>query len=165
MRKKKSMFGFGLLLLVLVLGVGYAVVTSVGLNINGTAAVKGSDLKVSFNGETEVSSADKVTTNATKGALDATIAVKDLELNESVTATYTIQNEETDVNAKVEEASITNDKENFFEVTTDMTTAKTVNAGGTTTVTVTVKLVKTPVSDADSTANIAVKLTASPVAQ
>lgn len=164
MKKKKSMFGFGLFLLVLVLGVGYAVVTAVDLNINGTAAVKGADLKVSFNGETEVSDAAKVTASATKGALDATIAVKDLELNESVTATYTIQNEETDVNASVVEASITNDKENFFEVTTDMTTAKTVNAGGTTTVTVTVKLVKTPVLDADSTANIAVKLTASPVA-
>lgn len=72
------MFGFGLFLLVLVLGVGYAVVTSVDLNINGTAAVKGADLKVSFNDDTEVSSAEKVTATATKGGLNATIVVKDL---------------------------------------------------------------------------------------
>ncbi|MDD5980353.1 MAG: hypothetical protein PUC23_04495 [bacterium] len=164
MKNKKSLLGLCLLVLVLVLGVGYAVVSSVNLDITGTAKVKSSDLKVSFNGVTNVSSADKVSANATDGSLSATIAVTDLTLNESVTATYTIKNEETDVNAEVIKASIVNNKPDYFEVTTDVDSSpKTINAGGTTTVTVTVKLVQTPVADTDSTANITVNLTASPV--
>lgn len=166
MRKQKSIFGIGILVLVLVLGVGYAVVNSVGLDISGSATVKGASLKVSFNGETETSSTDKVTATATDGSLSASIAVKDLTLNESVTATYTIKNEETDVNASVIKASIENDKSDYFEVTTDVdTTAKTITAGGTSTVTITVKLIKTPVTSADSTATIKVSLTASPVGE
>lgn len=164
MKNKKSLLSFGLLALVLVLGVGYAVVSSVNLDISGTAKVKGTDLKVSFNGTTTVSSADKVTATATDGTLNATIAVKDLTLNEAVTATYTIKNEETDVNASVVKASIENDKSAYFEVTTDVdSSAKTIDAAGTGTVTVTVKLIKTPVADTDSTATIKVNLTASPV--
>ena len=52
MKKQKSILGFGLLILVLVLGVGYAVVSNVGLDISGTAAVKNANLKVAFNGTT-----------------------------------------------------------------------------------------------------------------
>lgn len=164
MKNKKSLLSFGLLALVLILGVGYAVVSSVGLSIDGTAKVASSNLKVSFNGTTDVSSDEKVIATATDGTLSATIAVTNLTLNESVTATYTIKNTETDVNAEVIKASIENDKSTYFQVTTDVDdSAKTVTAGGTTTVTVTVKLIKTPVEDADSTANITVNLTASPV--
>lgn len=163
MKNKKSLLSLGLLALVLVLGVGYAVVTSVNLSINGTAKVQGADLRVAFTETTSVSKEDKVTATATDGSLTASIAVKDLTLNESVTATYTIKNSETDVKASVIQQGITNDKENYFEVTTDATTAKTIDAGGTTTVTITVKLIKTPVLDTDSTANITVNLTASPV--
>lgn len=164
MKNKKSLLSFCLLALVLILGVGYAVVSSVNLTISGTAKVQSSNLKVSFNGTTEVSNAEKVTATATNKSLSANIAVKDLTLGESVTATYTIQNEETDVNAEVIKASIVNDKTDYFEVTTDVdSSAKTITAGGTTTVTVTVKLAKTPVLETDSTANITVNLTASPV--
>lgn len=164
MKSKKSLLGLGLLVLVLVLGVGYALVSSVTLDISGTAKVKASDLKVYFNGVTTVSSDEKVTASSTDDSLNATIAVRDLTLNETVTATYTIKNAETDVNAEVIKASIENDKATFFQVTTDVdAAAKTITAGGTTTVTVTVKLIKTPVADSDSTANIKVNLTASPV--
>lgn len=164
MKNRKSLLSFGLLALVLILGVGYAVVSSVNLDISGTAKVKESNLKVSFNGVTTVSSADKVTATATDGSLSATIAVTDLTLNESVTATYTIKNEETDVDASVIKASIENNKPDYFEVTTDVdSTPKTITAGSTTTVTITVKLIKTPVATDDSTANITVNLTASPV--
>ncbi len=163
-KNKRSLLGLGLLVLVLVLGVGYAVVSSVNLDITGTASVKETDLKVSFNGVTNVSDEAKVSASSVDGALSATITVTDLELNDTVTATYTIKNEETDVNAEVIKASIENDKSDYFKVTTDVdSSAKTITAGGTTTVTVTVKLVKTPVSDTDSTANITVNLTASPV--
>ena len=165
MKKQKSILGVGLLILVLVLGVGYAVVSNVGLDISGNAAVKGAVLKAAFNGTTDVSNEDKVIAEATGDALTAKITVKDLELNDEVTATYTIKNDETDVNANLVQGTIENDKEEFFQVTTDATTAKTITAGGITTVTVTVKLIKTPVSIDDSTATIKVNLTATPVAQ
>lgn len=162
MKKQKSLLTLGLLVLVCVLGVGYAVVSNVGLDITGAAAVKGATLKVSFNGTTTVSG-ENVTATATDGSLSAQIDVKDLVLNTPVTATYTIKNEETDVDASVSKASITNDKSDYFEVTTSVdSTAVDVKAGGTATVTVTVKLIKTPVSADDSTANIKVNLTATP---
>lgn len=164
MKNKKSLLSFGLLALILILGVGYAVVSNVGLEISGSASVKSANLKVSFNGTTSVSDDTKVTAEATNGSLAGTINVSNLTLNETVTATYTIKNEETDVSASVIKESITNDKSEFFQVTTDVdSVAKTIDAGGTTTVTVSVKLIKTPISDADSTATIKVNLTASPV--
>lgn len=163
MKNKKSLLSVCLLVLVLILGVGYAVVSSVNLTISGTAKVGTSNLKVSFNG-TATPSSDKVTASAENNSLSANIAVTDLTLNESVTATYTIKNEETDVNAQILKNSITNDKEAYFQVTTDVDSSpKTIVAGGTTTVTVTVKLIKTPVESADSTANITVTLEATPV--
>ena len=164
MKNKKSLLSFGLLALVLILGVGYAVVSSVDLTISGSANVKESNLKVSFNGVTDVSDAEKVEATATDGELTANIAVTDLELNDTVTATYTIKNEETDVSANISKAEITNDKSDYFEVTTDVDSSpETVAAGGTGTVTITVRLKKTPVNSGDSSANISVKLTATPV--
>lgn len=166
MKNKKSLLSVCLLVLVLILGVGYAVVSSVELTISGTATVKDANLKVSFNGTTDVSDSTKVTATATNGSLSANISVTDLTLGESVTATYTIQNEETDVNAQIQKKSITtNGKDAYFEVTTDVDSSpKTIAAkGGTTTVTVTVTLKQTPVESADSTANITVTLEATPV--
>ncbi len=164
MKNKKSLLSVCLLVLVLILGVGYAVVSSVNLTISGTAKVGTSDLKVSFNGTATTPNNGKVSATATDGSLSANIAVTDLTLGESVTATYTIQNKETDVNAQILKKSITNDKDAYFKVTTDVdSSAKTIVAGGTTTVTVTVELIKTPVESADSTANITVTLEATPV--
>lgn len=161
MKNKKSMLTLGILALVLILGVGYAVVSNVGLSISGTASVGESELKVSFEG-TVTPDSDKVTGTAVKGGKTGTISVTGLTLNEVVSIDYTIQNEETDVDANVIKANIINDKAEFFEVTTDTdTTAKSIAAGATGTVKVNVKLIKTPVNKDDSTANITVNLTAS----
>lgn len=165
MKNKKSLLSVCLLVLVLILGVGYAVVSSVNLTISGTATVKDAALKVSFNGTTTVSNSDKVTATAENNSLSANITVTDLTLGESVTATYTIQNKETDINAEILKNSITtNGKDAYFQVTTDVDdSAKTIAAEGTETVTVTVKLIQTPVESTDSTANITVTLAATPV--
>lgn len=163
MRNKKSTLGFILLALVLVLGVGYATVSSVVLNITGSASVQASDLNVSFTGTTTTSSSSKVTASASADSKNATISVTGLTLNEPVTATYTVINKETDVNAKIGTPTITNPKSTYFKVTTDVdTTPKIINAGGTntTTVTVTVELIKTPIAADDSTVNISVALNA-----
>ena len=166
MNRKKTLYGLGLLALILVLGVGYAAVSEVTLNIDGSATVASEALKVSFNGVTDTEDDDKVVASSTDNSLNASIQVTNLTLNEAVSATYTIKNQETDVDANVIKKQISNDKSEFFEVTTSVDdSAETITAGGTGTVTVTVRLIKTPVETSDSTANIQIDLTASPVAQ
>ena len=166
MYRKKTLYGLGLLALILVLGVGYAAVSEVTLNIDGSATVASEALKVSFNGVTDTEDDDKVVASSTDNSLNASIQVTSLTLNEAVSATYTIKNQETDVDANVIKKQISNDKPEFFEVTTSVDdSAETITAGGTGTVTVTVRLIKTPIEATDSTANIQIDLTASPVAQ
>ena len=166
MNRKKTLYGLGLLALILVLGVGYAVVSEVTLNIDGGATVASEVLKVSFNGVTDTEDDGKVVASSTDNSLNASIQVTNLTLNEAVSATYTIKNQETDVDANVIKKQISNDKPEFFEVTTSVDdSAETITAGGTGTVTVTVRLIKTPIEATDSTANIQIDLTASPVAQ
>ena len=166
MNRKKTLYGLGLLALILVLGVGYAVVSEVNLDIDGSATVASEALKVSFNGVTDTEDDDKVVASSTDNSLNASIQVTSLTLNEAVSATYTIKNQETDVDANVIKKQISNDKPEFFEVTTSVDdSAETITAGGTGTVTVTVRLIKTPIETSDSTANIQIDLTASPVAQ
>ena len=166
MNRKKTLYGLGLLVLILVLGVGYAAVSEVTLNIDGSATVASEALKVSFNGVTDTEDDGKVVASSTDNSLNASIQVTNLTLNEAVSATYTIKNQETDVDANVIKKQISNDKPEFFEVTTSVDdSAETITAGGTGTVTVTVRLIKTPIETSDSTANIQIDLTASPVAQ
>lgn len=166
MNRKKTLYGLGLLALILVLGVGYAAVSEVTLNIDGSATVANEALKVSFNGVTDTEDDGKVIASSTDNSLNASIQVTNLTLNEAVSATYTIKNQETDVDANVIKKQISNDKPEFFEVTTSVDdSAETITAGGTGTVTVTVRLIKTPIETSDSTANIQIDLTASPVAQ
>ena len=166
MNRKKTLYGLGLLALILVLGVGYAAVSEVTLNIDGSATVASEALKVSFNGVTDTEDDDKVVASSTDNSLNASIQVTNLTLNEAVSATYTIKNQETDVDANVIKKQISNDKPEFFEVTTSVDdSAETITAGGTGTVTVTVRLIKTPIEISDSTANIQIDLTASPVTQ
>lgn len=166
MNRKKTLYGLGLFVLILVLGVGYAAVSEVTLNIDGSATVASEALKVSFNGVTDTEDDGKVVASSTDNSLNASIQVTNLTLNEAVSATYTIKNQETDVDANVIKKQISNDKPEFFEVTTSVDdSAETITAGGTGTVTVTVRLIKTPIEATDSTANIQIDLTASPVAQ
>ena len=166
MNRKKTLYGLGLLALILVLGVGYAAVSEVTLNIDGSATVASEALKVSFNGVTDTEDDGKVVASSTDNSLNASIQVTNLTLNEAVSATYTIKNQETDVDANVIKKQISNDKPEFFEVTTSVDdSAETITAGGTGTVTVTVRLIKTPIETSDSTANIQIDLTASPVEQ
>ena len=174
MKRRNSVITLVVLVAILVLGVGYAVVSNVTLTVSGNASTVTTDLKVSFEGTvakdtthaTRNGLADKpatVTATATKGELTAVLQVENLEKKDDyVTATYTIQNEETDVAATITQGTISNNKSTFFEVTTDATTAKSLAAGGTTTVTITVKLIKTPVTAEDSVATITVPFIAEP---
>ena len=168
MKKKKSLLSLGLLALVLVLGVGYAVVSTQNLEIGGTASVAESTLDVSFEGTTSKDGDGTIVAEASKGSLSADITVTGLTaIGDKASATYTIQNLETDLNAEIslkETNGIKNNKSEFFKVTTSVDDATTtITKESTGTVTVYVELIKLPIDEDDSTAEITVNLVATPV--
>lgn len=164
MKNNKSLLSFGIIALVLFLGVGYAVVNTTNLTIGGTASVADSQMNVEFTKAVEGN--DKVTATIGDDHLTATIAVNDLEeVGETVTATYTIKNNDTSLSATITEKSITVNPSGYFTVTTSLGSGKTVEANGELDVVVTVKLAKMPVSSDNSTADITINLTAAPVGQ
>jgi hypothetical protein len=163
MRSKNTLKLLVIFVLVLVLGVGYAVINSTVLNIGGEAAAKTEDLQVVFTGDTDVSNSDKVIATAKANSLSGEISVRDLTLNESVTATYTIKNEEVDVLAKLTQV-LKNSNPSHFSVTTnlDSSTYYLCPLNDTYDLIVTVTMIKTPIVSADNSTEINIDLTATP---
>lgn len=162
MRRRRS-YNFILVLgLVLFLSVGYAVVNSVSLTITGSSSAVTSNLGVYFNGDTYVSNSSKVTASATNGSTSASISVNNLTLNESVTATYTVYNSEIDVGANVKVSDISFTNSEYFSVTTDAASGKSLGPSSTNTITVTVTMVQTPITSSNSTSNITISIDAVP---
>ncbi len=163
MKKKSNYLLVVLFALSFILGVGYAVVNSISLTITGTASAVTEDLDVYFTSSTSGSNS-KVTATASAGGLTASINVSDLTLNETVTATYNVENNETDVAALLSQESLTNSNTEHFTVTATIDNSGYVctKKSKTTKVTITVKMIKTPVAETDSSANITLKLKAEP---
>ena len=164
MKKRNTYVGLFLLAAILMLGIGYAAISNITLNISGKAkaTVSDSNFKVKFTGTPTVSDEDIITAEI-ESDLKASINVDSfVAKGDTATATYTILNDSDDLSASIAIPEITNDNEDYFSVTTDMTAATTVDAKNTTTVTVTVELIKTPI-DNDQEANISIDLVASPV--
>lgn len=167
MKNKKSLLSLGILVLVLVLGVGYAVVSAVDLTFGGTATVKSADLAVDICSASDVST---VTTNGAKvvhtltaHSDKASFEISEMVLNEEVTITYVVKNHETDVAAKLtEDTALTNSNTEYFQASYSISNPN-IAADGETTVVVKVKLIKTPVVEADGTAKIDFVLNAAPV--
>ena len=158
MKKKKSLLSLGILALVLVLGVGYAVVSAVDLTFGGKATVADAVIKVDIENAAAVSTGGKATTShtwtANSHATADTFKITDMVLNETVTITYTLKNHETDVAANIaEKVELSNDNPEYFEASYNIDD-NTIAANGTGTVTVTVRLKKTPVVNTYNTANI-----------
>lgn len=163
MKNKKSLLSLVIFALVLILGVGYAVVSSVDLTIGGTAGVKNASLKVDFESVADTKTNATVTHTLTQHAKEDEFTITDMELNETVTMVYTVANHETDVDADLtEKIALSNSNPEYFTVGYKINGA-TINAGGTTTVTVTVKLVKTPVTEAQGKTTVSLTLNAAPV--
>ena len=165
MKNRKKMITTALIVLVLLLGVGYATVSSVSLNINGTANAGSKELQVFYDGVNSGTVSGKVTTISspvkTRGA---TFTVENMTLNETVTMTFEVKNYETDVNATLAAPSVTqNANRDYFQVTTSCDKT-TLNAGDTATITVNVKLIKTPVTAEAGSTTVTVGMAASPVA-
>jgi hypothetical protein len=169
------------------LSIGYAVVSSVNLTISGSASGESRELKVYFDGAVDVSNSSKVTASAS--GKTGTASVSNLTLNETVTIKYLINNDEIDVDAsvnvsysvptsyfdiKVTEGSSSDLAMSTFNTVDDeyqiqpvavwaQNTNFTINAKSKKWVVVTVKLIKTPITEADSTFNFTIDLGATPV--
>ena len=164
MKNRKKMITTALIVLVLLLGVGYATVSSVNLNINGTAKAESKELQVFYDGTNSGTSAKVTAISSPVNTRAATFTVENMTLNETVTMTFEVKNYETDVNATLAALSVTqNTKQEYFQVTTSCDKT-TLNAGGTATITVNVKLIKTPVTEEAGSTTVTVEMAASPVA-
>ena len=164
MKNRKKMITTALIVLVLLLGVGYATVSSVNLNINGTAKAESKELQVFYDGVNSGTSAKVTAISSPVNTRAATFTVENMTLNETVTMTFEVKNYETDVNATLAAPSVTeNTNEEYFQVTTSCDKT-TLNAGDTATITVNVKLIKTPVTEEAGSTTVTVEMAASPVA-
>ncbi|MBR3613572.1 MAG: leucine-rich repeat domain-containing protein [Clostridia bacterium] len=147
---------------VLLLGIGYAAIQNITLNISGSAAAdpSQSNFKVMFSGTPTVSDDTYVTASITDDT-NATINVAGLtKKGDVVTATYTVQNASEDLSADLAVSTINSNTE-YFTLISELDKSSLV-AGEATTLTVTVKLTKTPIVDSVST-TIGVQLEAMPV--
>ena len=152
------------LVAILLLGIGYAAIQNVTLNISGTVAAdpSQSNFKVCFviDPEPTVSDSTYVTAGVTDD-INATINVSGLTTKgQIVSATYTVQNTSTDLSADLSVAT-TNSNTEYFTISSELADTS-LKAGETTTVTVTVELTKTPISESVSSI-VGVQLTAVPV--
>ena len=164
MKNRKKMITTALIVLTLVLGVGYATVSSVKLNIHGTAKAGSKELQVFYDGVNSGTSAKVTAISSQDQARTATFTVENMTLGETVTMTFEVKNYETDVNATLAAPSVTqNTNGDYFQVTTSCNKT-TLNAGDTATITVNVTLKKTPVSEQAGSTTVTVEMAASPVA-
>ena len=158
-----SKIAIGVLIVgIILLGIGYATINNITLNIGGTITADPSDanFKVRFTGTPEVSDVNKVTAGITDD-LNTIIDVKGLTtVGETVTATYAIENASENLSADLA-ITTTNSNEEYFEIQSALAKTSLI-AKETTTVTVTIKLIKTLITESES-ATINVALTAAPV--
>lgn len=162
MKSKKLFYGFIVLVALLCLGIGYAAVSK-NLTINGkvNADAAGADaLVVKFTTSVD----DKCKTTVAGDGLSATIVTNSLKtVNETATATITIANTSNDLRAiitKVSAAFNSADFDEYFSLSVTDPAGVILNAkDGTTTVTVTITLIKLPV-EAISNAGFTITLKA-----
>ena len=165
-KANNKLVGGIVLLAIILVSIGYAAITNVDLNINGTAKSKAEqeNFVVEMTGEPQTSGDG--TTTATIDANDKTQGTMEVAgLNakgQTAVATYTVKNKSEDLSADLT-ADATSSNEEYFEVQCilDKTTLK---AKEETTMTVKVKLLKTPIDETKEnlTTTIAVNIDAEP---
>ena len=154
---------------VVTLGIGYAAISAVNLIINGnaTASINQENFKVYFvnTGDTPSLTGNvSVTGAASISTQDNTVALFDVggltKVGDYAIATYTIINNSNAIGADIT-LNVTNSNSNYFKVTESIADSQ-LQAGDTTTGTIKVEMIKTPV---DNTVTTSVKgtLTATPI--
>ena len=150
MRKVNNKLIGGVVIIAIVLvAIGYAAITNVELNINGTAKSKANqdNFIVELIGEPQSSGDGTITAtidanNKTQGRMEVTgLSAK----SETAITTYTVKNKSQDLSADLTAEAISSNDE-YFEVqcSLDKTTLKSQEE---TTMTVKVKLLKTPIDE------------------
>ena len=160
MKNKKLLVGIALLIVVLVIGIGYAAITD-SLTISGTATATANDdnFKVVFNGTKTAD--DGVTATVTAGTKTATMDVSGLTTTgQTKSATFTIENQSAELNALLAVKTETTGNAEFFKVDAEIADPTTLEPEGTTTVTVTVELIKTPIEEVTGSINVELSATA-----
>ena len=180
MKQKRTFVTLLLVIAILCLGIAYAIIDAKTLTIGGNvkASPDAANFVVKFvdAGTAEVTKGPTgaTATAAKNGDTGATLTVEGFTAaGDTATATWTIINESPDLLADISIAtsaiSDNVDVADYFEITTtvdgiteDTPKTRLDAVDGTTTVTVTVELVKTPV-DTEVTGTIDVQLTADPI--
>jgi hypothetical protein len=154
-----------LMIIVILLGVGYAIVSSVQLDTGIKKDFENQKLDIVFKETTKVTNLDKVTAVKKEFEnLTANIEVKDLKLNETVAATYTVQNKEEDVNVNLVTTKIENSNPEYFEVQTNLKENEIVKSrNGELDIEVSITLIKKPLRIEDSKTVINIEFKAIPV--
>lgn len=172
MKQKRTYITLLLVVALLCLGIAYAAISNITLQITGSAAATPNqdNFIVKFDKDTVVTT-DVGTTGATVTAdyvaddandLTATIDVSGLTAEgQKVSATYTIENESIGLSADLAASTIKNSNTEYFKVTPTLAKSQILE-GETTTVTVEVEMVKTPITT-DVSTEIEVNVVASPV--
>ncbi len=164
MKNKKVVILSFLLVAVLCVGIGFAVLTDT-LDIQGSAGVGNTAAEEAFDEDIYFSAAVANQTGNTAAVTaenkdKATFTASTLKgQNDEVTFTFTIRNDG-DLDAVVTPKIASNSNETYFSCTTDWTAAKTIAAGTTETITVTVKLLKTPTDTISGTFTVELTATA-----
>ena len=142
------------LIAVITLGIGYATIANIVLSINGTAS--GSVDSNNFNVHFDRTVTPTMTANKGSAVIDnnddkaARITVTGLTYaTDTATAQFTIINESRSIGAQIS-IDITNTNDEYFRVT-ETVAKKELQAGQTTTVSVEVEMIKTPIDNNVST--------------
>ena len=149
--KKKLQIMIFVFIAVITLGVGYAAISAINLVISGNA--RGTPSQSSFSVVFKSASLTSGTGTATINQNDATIAYFDVsglsQTGDTAVATYTIKNESNGVGASVS-LNVTNTNTEYFQVTESIADTE-LQANEQTTATITVQMIKTPISESVST--------------
>lgn len=167
MRRKKqiSIFIF-VLIAFIVLGVGYAAINNINLIINGTGSVTATQENFLVKFLDVDGHRPQVTPGSpnTVSVIDNTTASFDVSTlskkGDTATATIDVKNESNGVGARIG-LNLTNSNDTYFKVTEHIADTE-LQAGDITTVTVTIEMLKTPIS-ANETTSITATLTANPI--
>ena len=151
---------------VLTLGIGYASITAINLLINGnaTASVNQENFKVYFTQAQSITGSTGVSGTSSIDDNDATIAYFDVsgltKVGDYGVATYTISNNSNGIGADIS-LQLTNSNNEYFKITETVANSQ-LQAGDTTTATIRVEMIKTPIQ-ADVTTSVTGTLTATPI--
>ncbi len=149
--KKKLQIMIFVLIGVITLGVGYAAISAINLVISGNAS--GSPSQNSFSVVFKSASVTTGTGTATIDQNDVTVAYFDVsglsKTGDTAVATYTIRNESNGVGASIQ-LNVTNSNTEYFQITEAIVDTE-LQANEQTTATITVQMIKTPITDSVST--------------